>query len=167
MNKSWGQNPTKQQLYGYLTSITKTIKVRRTRHARHCWRSEDDLVSDVFLWTRSHGRAKFGWTARTYIQQFCTDTGCSPEDLPEAMNDREGWLEKVRDIRADGETRWWWSSSSWYFISSSNFIDSRCYFISFSQFNPFSFLCLFFFGFISSHDIYSVTVFHLSYLLHI
>ena len=24
----------------------------------------------------------------TYIQQLCDDTGCSPEDLPEAMNER-------------------------------------------------------------------------------
>ena len=23
------------------------------------------------------------------------DTGCSPEDLPEAMDDREGWQERV------------------------------------------------------------------------
>ena len=28
------------------------------------------------------------------------------EDLPEAMNDRERWRERVRDIRADGKTRW-------------------------------------------------------------
>ena len=27
--------------------------------------------------------------ARTYIQQLCEDTGRCPEDLPEAMNDRE------------------------------------------------------------------------------
>ena len=40
--------------------------------------------------------------ARTYIQQLCQDTGCSPEDLPEAMNDREKWRERVRDIRASG-----------------------------------------------------------------
>ena len=39
-------------------------------------------------------------------QQFCEDTGCSPGDLPEAMNDREEWRETVRDIRADGTTRW-------------------------------------------------------------
>ena len=32
-----------------------------------------------------------GRPARTYIQQLCEDTGCSPEDLPEAMNDREKW----------------------------------------------------------------------------
>ena len=37
----------------------------------------------------SHGRAKAGWPARTYKLQLCEDTECSPEDLPEAMNDRE------------------------------------------------------------------------------
>ena len=36
LNKSSRQHPTKQQLYGL---ITKTIQVRRTRHAGHCWRS--------------------------------------------------------------------------------------------------------------------------------
>ena len=25
------------------------------------------------------------------FQQLCEDTGCSPEDLPEAINDREKW----------------------------------------------------------------------------
>ena len=53
-------------------------------------------------------RAKSGWPARTYIQQLCEDTGCSPEELPEAMNDRENWRERVRDIRASGTTWWWW-----------------------------------------------------------
>ena len=51
-------------------------------------------ISDVLLWTPSHGRAKAGQPARTYIQQLCEDTGCSPEDLPEAMNDREEWRER-------------------------------------------------------------------------
>ena len=31
--------------------------------------------------------------------QLYADTGCSPEDLPEAMDDRAGWRERVRDIR--------------------------------------------------------------------
>ena len=48
----------------------------------------------------THGRAKAGRPARTYIQQLCEDTGCCPEDLPRAMNDREEWRERVRDIRA-------------------------------------------------------------------
>ena len=33
-------------------------------------------------------------------QQLCEDTGCSPEDLPEAMNDWEKWRERVRDTPA-------------------------------------------------------------------
>ena len=57
--------------------------------AGHCWRSRDELISDVLLWTPSYVRAKAGRPARTYIQQLCEDTGCSPEDLPEAINDRE------------------------------------------------------------------------------
>ena len=107
LNKSWGQHPTKQQLYGHLLFITKTIKIRWTRHAGHCWRSRDELISNVLQWTPSHGLAKAGQPAWTYIQQLCVVTECSPEDLPEAMNDREGWQERVRDICADGMTRWW------------------------------------------------------------
>ena len=52
----------------------------------------------------SYGLAKAGRPARTYIQQICADTGCNSEDLPGAVNDREGWRERVRDIRADGAT---------------------------------------------------------------
>ena len=72
---------------------------RRTRHAGHCWRSRDELISDVLQWTPTYGRAKAGRPARTYIKQLGEDTGCSPEDRPEAMNDREKWRESVRDIR--------------------------------------------------------------------
>ena len=108
LNKSGRQHPTRHQLYCHLLPITKTIQVRRTRHAGHCWRSRDELISDVLLWTPTHGRAKAERPARTYIQQLCEDRGCCPEDLPEAMNDREKWRERVRDIRAGGTTWWWW-----------------------------------------------------------
>ena len=104
LNKSWRWHPTKHQLYGHLPPITKTIQVRQTRHAGHCWRSRDEHISDVLLWTPTYGRAKAGRPARTYIQQLCEDTGCSLEDLPEAMNDMEKWRERVRDIRACGTT---------------------------------------------------------------
>ena len=57
---SWWQHPTKHQLYGHLPPITKTIQVRRTRHAGHCWRSRHELISDVLLWTPTYGRAKAG-----------------------------------------------------------------------------------------------------------
>ena len=79
------------------------------------WRHSDapkivylyELISDVLLWTPAYGQAKAGRPAQTYLQQLCEDMGCSPEDLPEAMNDREKWQERIRDIRASGTT-WWW-----------------------------------------------------------
>ena len=110
LNKSWRQHPTRHQLYCQLPPVTKTIQVRLTRHAGHCWKSKDELISDVLLWTPAYGQAKAGRPARTYIQQLCEDTGWSPEDLPEVMNDREKWRERVRDICASGMTSWWW----WY-----------------------------------------------------
>ena len=131
LNKSWRQHPTRHQLYGHLPPITKTIQVRQTRHAGHCWRSRDELISDVLLWTSTHGRAKAGQPARTYIQQLCEDTGCCPEDLPEAMNDREKWRERVRDIRATSMTWWWWISTLW-----SRF--KYCYFTLFNSNHLFS-----------------------------
>ena len=30
----------------------------RERHAGHCWRSKDELITDVLLWTPTYGRAK-------------------------------------------------------------------------------------------------------------
>ena len=80
LNSSWRQHPTKQQLYCYQQPIMKTIKIRRTRHTGHWWRSRDELISDVLLWIPTHGRAKAGRPAPTYLQQLCDDTRCSPED---------------------------------------------------------------------------------------
>ena len=124
LNKSWRQHPTRHQLYGHLPPITKTI------HG-HCWRSKDELVSDVILWTPTYGQAKAGWPARTYIQQLCEDTGCNPEDLLEAMNNREKWREMVRDIHAGGTTRWLWWYIYWqHFFVNTNFVEYNRYFLS-------------------------------------
>ena len=108
LNKSWSQHFTKQQLYRHLPPIIKTIKIRQTRHAGYCWRSRNDLKSDVLLCTPSHWRSKAGRPAGTYVPQHSADTGYSLKYLSEAMDDRDGWRERVRDIRADSVT-WWWS----------------------------------------------------------
>ena len=128
-NKSWRQHPTRHQVYGHLPPITKTIQVRRTRHAGHYWRSRGELISDVLLCTPTYGRAKAGRPARTYIQQLCEDTGCSPEDLPEAMNDRKKWRERVRDIRANGMTGWWWWWWWWWWFLLNNTLFAVIWFL--------------------------------------
>ena len=86
-------------------SITKTIQVRRTSHTGHGWRSRGELIRDVLLWTPHMAKQKQdNQLEHTYIQQLCEDTVCSTEYPPEAMNDRENWRERVRDIRACGTT---------------------------------------------------------------
>ena len=59
----------------------------------------------VVLLLPSHMRGSIGvhhlWTHPCF-------SSSSPEDLPEAMNDREKWRERGRDIRAGSTTWWWW-----------------------------------------------------------
>ena len=65
-------------------------------------------IMTAYQGTPTYGQAKAGRPARTYISQLCEDTGCSRDDQPEAMNEREKWRERVRDIRVSGTTWWWW-----------------------------------------------------------
>ena len=73
LNRSWRQHPTKQKLYGHLQKLMKTIQVRRSRYAGYCWKSTEELISDLLLRTPSHGRAKAGRPVRNYIQQLSAD----------------------------------------------------------------------------------------------
>ena len=106
LNKSRKQHPTKQQLY--LPPISKTIQIRQTRYTWHYWRNKDELMRDVLLWNSSHGRACVGRPTRTYQQQLCTETGCSLEDLPGTMDNRDERQERVKDIRSSSAIWWWW-----------------------------------------------------------
>ena len=68
LNKSWKQHSTRHQLYGHLPPITKTIQVRRTRHAGHYWRSRDELISDVLLWTPIYGQLEHTYSSSMRIR---------------------------------------------------------------------------------------------------
>ena len=81
---------TKQQLYDHLPLISKTIQSGWTRHAGHCVKSKDELISDFLLWTPSHWRRRVGWPARTYLQQLCVDTGCSMQWWTIEMGNERG-----------------------------------------------------------------------------
>ena len=67
----------------------KTIQIRQTRHAGHYWRSKDELINDILQWTPTYGCATAGPLVRTYLQKLCADTGCSLEDLPGVMDNRD------------------------------------------------------------------------------
>ena len=106
LKKSWRQYPKKYQLYAHLPPISKAIQTRQAKYAGAGRRSKGELISDVHLQTHSHGRAMVGWLVRTYLQQFCTNTGCSMENLPRPMDDRDEWQERVRETRAS-DTPWY------------------------------------------------------------
>ena len=108
LNKSWRQHPTKQQLYGHLPPIMKTIQIKWTRHAGHWWRIRDEFISDILLWTPSHGWAKAWQPARIYRLQLCAYIVGSLEEILGVMDVRDRWWERFREIHAGGVTWWWW-----------------------------------------------------------
>ena len=128
LNKSWKQHPTKQQLYCHLPPISKIIQIKWTRHVGLCWKSKEKLISDVLLWTPSHGRASVGRPRRTYLQQVCMDTGCSLDGLPGAMDDRHERWEKVKEILARS-TNWWWGGDIYIYIYIYTYICNICVYI--------------------------------------
>ena len=87
------------------TSATKTLYCNTyiiIIHTNQTCRTQLEKQGRAHKWCDSYGppsyvREKAGWPARTYIHQLCVDTGYSPENRPEAMNDREEWRERVND----------------------------------------------------------------------
>ena len=102
LNKSWRQDPTKQQLYGHLL-----LKLDKPDMAIHCRRRKDENISDILQGIPSQGREKACRAARTYLQHLCADTGYTLEDLPGAMDDRKVGMKRVTEICAGGATRGW------------------------------------------------------------
>ena len=114
LNKSWKQHPTIQQLCGHLLPIWQTIQIRWERHIGHSWRSKYELISDILLWTTTHGHTSVAQPAKMYIQQLCVDTGCFLENIFRAIFDRDRWHKRVKEIHdVNISWRWWW----WYWVT--------------------------------------------------
>ena len=78
----------------------ETIRKQRMRFAGHCWRADNELASTVLLWQPQHGQRSRGRPANTYIDQLVEDTEYTLDELPNAMNDRDGWRKCVNECRA-------------------------------------------------------------------
>ena len=79
LNNSWGQHPTKQQLYGPLPPITKIIKLYEP--------DTQDSAGEVG--TNAWVMYSCGPLHMDEQRQLCADMGWSPEDLPKGVA-REG-----------------------------------------------------------------------------
>ena len=51
----------------------------------------------------THGCASAGRPARTYLQQLCTDIGCSLKDLPGAVDDERESMKFVLAAQLDDD----------------------------------------------------------------
>ena len=99
LNISWKEHPKKIRLYGNIPPLTSIILIRRTRFAGHCYRSEEEIVKDVLLWTANHGTTNIGRPRKTYVKQICDDMGMTTEELKTAMKDRMTWKKIVESAR--------------------------------------------------------------------
>ena len=101
INKSWRDHLTNEQLYGDIPKISKSIRMQRLRFAGHCWRSKDEVASDLILWQTQHGNHSSGCIAKTYLFQLRDDIDLlTIDEIKTAMNDREGWKKYVMDYQA-------------------------------------------------------------------
>ena len=53
--------------------------------------NKERLITNILLRIPSHGHTSIDQPAKAYINQLCMDTGCSLEDLPNAIANRDIW----------------------------------------------------------------------------
>ena len=76
-----------------------TIHIRKTRFTCHCYRSEEEIIKDVLLWTPNHRTKKLERPRKTYVKQLCEDTDLTIEELKTEMKDRLTWKKIVESTR--------------------------------------------------------------------
>ena len=86
LNINWSTHRSKERLYGDLVQITLVIK-ERARFVGHCYRSKDEVVSDLIMWTNKHSKAEVGRPSETCTKQLTEDADCHLEDLPRDKED--------------------------------------------------------------------------------
>ena len=95
-NISWKTHPTKLQIYGEIPPITTTVARRRAIFAGHCYRSKDQVISDILLWRLP--QAARGTRPHTYPDTISRDTGLTVQELGAAMADRTRWKDVASKI---------------------------------------------------------------------
>ena len=100
LDVSWKERKTNKELYGNLTKITDTLRIRRLKFIGHCWRRKNELINKILTWVPKHGKRKRGRPAINYLDQIRNDTGMSIEELQNTMDDRDKWRKLVADVRA-------------------------------------------------------------------
>ena len=102
-NKNLKQHSTKQWLYVHLVHITRTIHLGQTRHAGHCWRMLDELISDIFLWTPTYGPTSKKLHSSTLCRHWITSREAIKDDRVLEWMEREWERERERERERESQ----------------------------------------------------------------
>ena len=87
LNEPWKEHPIKQQLYDHYLLFQKLSKVNKTCAARA------EFIDNFLLWIPTQGRARV-WLTSMDLYQLRVNTGYSLENMPEMIDERDGWWER-------------------------------------------------------------------------
>ena len=99
-------NSTKTLILNYQSYHTNP-PIKKNKQTRNCWWSKYIPLSDVLLWTPTHGHTSVSPTAKTFIHQLHVNTGYRLEDQTRIMTDSCHCLppdrtwQKVNDPKVD------------------------------------------------------------------
>ena len=113
---AYHKTAAEQPLPSHLTNHS-----RRSRLAENYRRSQDQFISDVLLWTPTHGQTSVIRSERTYTYQLSADTGCSLEEWwtigkMERERERERERESVISAHLNDDIYTYIYKGKWSFI---------------------------------------------------
>ena len=74
-----------------MLKVQSEFRGRRLQFSRHCQRRDDECVSRLLLWQRSHGQRQRGRQKLNYVDSLISDTGLQIEEPQRAVLDRAAW----------------------------------------------------------------------------
>ena len=99
LNISWRDHVSNVQLYGKLPLLSSTIRQRRLRFAGHCYRAENQPVTNLLFWTPSEGKRGQGAGIKTYPKLIRKDTNLTSDcEVKGLMAERHLWHRKVSNV---------------------------------------------------------------------
>ena len=90
-NVTWWQRNTNEVLYARLPRILTTVRERRLRFGGHCWRSKNEVASDLVLWEPKHGKRSIEGQACTFVDLLEVHSGVPQWWITGLAGEREPW----------------------------------------------------------------------------
>lgn len=89
-NLDWRNHPTLQEIYNGLPTISTVLTSRMLTFSGHCFRSKQEIISDLLLWCPAGPKRL---RKHTFLDILKRTTGLEFGELETAMVDRELWRE--------------------------------------------------------------------------